>query len=110
MRKRLITYVLGVIGMASAFVSPTALASAEMPLTFADSGYMMTRWVDVTMSSDGLIAYAAQDSTTGSIDKIWKSTNGGAADIYNTSSWSELPSSPAGRWVAIDASADGQTA
>ena len=108
MRKRLVKYVLAVIGMASAFVSPTALASAEMPLTFSDSGYMTTRWVDLAISSDGMIVYAAQNSMSGSLDKIWKSTNGGAADISNTPSWSELTSSPSGRWIAIDASADGQ--
>jgi len=108
MRKRLITNVLGVIGMASAFVSPTVLASAEMPLTFSDSGYMMTRWVDVTMSNDGLIAYAAQDSASGYSDKVWKSSNGGAADSSNAATWAEIPSSPVGRWLEIDTSANGE--
>lgn len=61
----------------------------------------MKRLVDVSASSDGMIAYATENPTGGVLRKIWKSTDGGA-------NWSELANAPNSSWGAIAASGNGQ--
>lgn len=101
MRKGLIAVLISIIGVAMIVPSASAALPEGAPVEFLQSGSSSFRWMDITIDATGLVAYAAQDLSSGYEDKIWKTTDGGT-------SWAALSSSPSARWVAIDTSADGQ--
>lgn len=80
---------------------PFAQQASAVGLGWSQSGPTMKRFVDVSASSDGMIAYATENPTQGIPRKIWKSTDGGA-------SWIELANAPSTSWGAIAVSGNGQ--
>lgn len=80
---------------------PFAQEASAVGMGWSQSGPTLKRFVDVSASSDGMIAYATENPTFGLLRKIWKSTDGGA-------SWSELPNAPSTSWGAIAVSGNGQ--
>jgi hypothetical protein len=101
MRKGLIAVLMSIIGVAMNVPSASAALPEDAPVEFLSSGSSYFRWMDITIDVTGLVAYAAQSTNSGHIDKIWKTTDGG-------SNWAALTSSPSANWVALDTSADGQ--
>ena len=94
----------GVAVALTSFVAPisssaTASEQIEIVPSYWNGG---SRMGDSFMSANGRIAYAADNTTVGSSDHLWKSTDGGM-------SFTVLSSSPAGYWLYVDASDDGNT-
>ncbi len=84
------------------FIGVALPASASAPeIGFYPSVGYSKRWIDTASSSDGVVGYAALNTTVGYGDKISKTTNGGRT--FRT-----LDSSPAGSYIAIDTSSDGE--
>jgi len=94
----------GVAAALTSFVAPIgSLATASEPIEVVPSGVNAgARMGDSFMSANGRIAYAADNTTIGYDDHLWKSTDGGR-------SFTVLSSSPAGYWLYVDASDDGNT-
>lgn len=84
------------------YVAPfSASATASEPIEIVSTGVNAgARMGDSFMSANGRIAYAADNTTFGYDDHLWKSTDGGR-------SFTALSSSPAGFWLYVDASDDG---
>jgi hypothetical protein len=80
--------------------APFAQEVSAIGMSWSQSGPFDKRFVDVSASSDGMIAYATENPT-GALRKIWKSTDGGA-------SWTELTNAPSTSWGAIAVSGNGQ--
>lgn len=81
--------------------APFAQEASAVGIGWSQSGPTLKRFVDVSASSDGMIAYATENPTGGVSRRIWKSTDGGA-------SWSELANAPSTFWGAIAVSGNGQ--
>ena len=64
-------------------------------------GPSMKRLIDVASSSDGLVAYATENTSYGNPKKIWKTADGGL-------NWIELLNSPGTNWGSIATSGNGQ--
>ena len=80
---------------------PFAQEASAVGMGWKLSSILNKRFVDVSASSDGMIAYATENPTGGLSRRIWKSTDGGA-------NWSELANAPSTYWGAIAASGNGQ--
>ena len=86
----------------ASYVAPLSTsATVSEPIEIVPSGVNAgARMGDSFMSANGRIAYAADNTTFGFDDHLWKSIDGGR-------SFTALSSSPAGYWLYVDASDDG---